>query len=633
MSAASPGIVRRVLRRALEVIDTTRRVVLNLIFLLVLVVVLTALFSDGVPHLHARSALVLELRGALVDQATGSVGERLREELEGQFNHEVQLRDVLRALEAAATDPKIERVLLLLDEFEGAGMPTLREVAMGLQKVKAAGKQVIAWGANYDQRQYFLASQAHEVYLDPMGMVYLRGFGGLRSYYKDALDRLGVQANVFRAGKYKNAAEVFSDRGPSDETRESDALLYDGLWALWTQDVEKARGLPQGSINDLIDEVPQRLAAVQGDAARLALEAKWVDGLKTEDELRQLLIERGAYDEGHDTFEHISLEAYLLRQPPQFGGPAVGVVVAQGEISDGEEGPGRIGGRSTAELIRQAREDDAIHALVLRVNSPGGSAFGSELVRRELKLTQEAGKPVVVSMGDVAASGGYWISMAADEVIADAATVTGSIGVVALLPTAKEAMDKLSVHTDGHTTTWLAGAYDPRTGIDPRFAAMVRSGIAHTYGEFLRQVASARNAEVEQIDDVAQGRVWTGAQALDLGLVDRLGGLTEAVQSAARMAQLEGNVRVTYIEQAFSPYARLLEMLGASAAQRVWAGVQAGIERHWAGGLLGERAVVAPEPVRQAARDLGWLMSGAQDVAAGRKPYVAAVHCFCSAVQ
>ncbi len=630
MSASSPGIIRRSLGFVLRVIDTTRRVVVNMVFLLILALVVMAFVSDGVPHLHARSALVLELHGPLVEQASGTVGDRLRDELQGQFNHEVQLRDVLKALDAAAIDPKIERVVLLLDEFSGAGMPSLREVAAALNRVKAAGKQVVAWGSSYDQRQYFLAAHAHEVYLHPMGMVYLRGFGGVRSYYKDALDHLGVKANVIRAGKFKNAAEVFSANAPSEETMQSDAYLYDALWSLWTSDVEKARQLPVGSINTLINEAPQRLAAAGGDAARMALEAKWVDGLKTLDELRELLAERGVQDEDIDSFRQISFGAYLSRQTPHFIGPAVGVVVAQGEISDGIEGPGRIGGRSTAELIRQAREDESIRALVLRVDSPGGSAFGSELVRRELELTREAGKPVVVSMGDVAASGGYWISMSADEVIADAGTVTGSIGVVALLPTAEEAMKKISVNSAGYATTWLAQSYDPRTGLDPRLAAMVQSSIEHTYQQFITQAGKARNTSAQKIDEVAQGRVWTGAQALERGLVDRLGGYTDAVQSAATRAQLGGDYRVSYIEREFSPYARLMELLGASAAQPFLQGLQARLGGY-IGGYMGGVAVLPPVVVRDMTRDLGWLVAGANEVASGRKPYLGAVHCFCSA--
>ncbi|HRK56723.1 MAG TPA: signal peptide peptidase SppA [Burkholderiaceae bacterium] len=624
MSESSPGIVRRVFRFVFRWIDGLRRLVLNVVFLAVAAAILMVVFSDGVPHLAPRSALVLELRGALVEQASGTLGERFRGQLQGRFEHEVQLRDVVEALEAAAADPRIERVLLRLDEFVGAGMPMLREVANALGRVKAAGKQVIAWGSSYDQRQYFLAAHADEVYLHPMGVVYVQGFGGLRNYYKDALDRLGIQANVFRVGQFKNAAESFTDNGPSQATQVADAALYHGLWGLWTAQVEKARKLPEGSIDALINEAPQRLAAAHGDAARMVLEAKWVDGLKTWDELKQLLIERGALDEATKSFRQISLEMYLARQPPQFVGPAVGVVVAQGEISDGEEAPGRIGGRSTARLIAQAREDDSVRALVLRVDSPGGSVLGSELVRRELELTRDAGKPVVVSMGDLAASGGYWIALAADELIADAGTITGSIGVIALLPTAKTAMDQLSLHTGGYATTWLVNAYDPRTGIDPRLASMVQLGVERTYAQFLDRVAEARETSVEQVDQVAQGRVWTGAQALQYGLVDRLGGLMDAVQSAATRAQLGDTYRVRYIEQSFSPYAQLIEWLGVRAL-RPLVGVFGG---QWAWGV---DAAMPPQAREAIERDLSWASTSVRQSASGRRPYLGMVHCLCAA--
>ena len=289
-----------------------------------------------------------------------------------------------------------------------------------------------------------------------------------------------------------------------------------------------------------IDALPQRLAAAGGDLAKLALDVRLVDALKTRDELRELMIQRGARDDELKSFRQVGFDDYLRRLKPQRDGDAVAVVVAEGEIGDGEAPPGRIGGLSTAALIRKARDDEQVKALVLRVDSPGGSAFGAELIRRELELTRKAGKPVVVSMGDLAASGGYWVATAADEVIADAATVTGSIGVFTLLPTAEKALDKLGVHTGGAPTTWLGGAYDPRRAIDPRFAALVQSSVDHTYAEFIAKVAAARQRTPAQIDAVAQGRVWTGAQALERGLVDRLGSYGDALDAAAARGKLAG---------------------------------------------------------------------------------------------
>ena len=351
----------------------------------------------------------------------------------------------------------------------------------------------------------------------------------------------------------------------------------------------------------------------------MALDLKLVDALKTQDEMRMLLIERGARDDAIKSFRQISFDAYLARLSPTLTGDAIGVVVAQGEIVDGDASAGTVGGLSTARLIRQAREDDAIKAIVLRVDSPGGSVFGSELVRRELELARTAGKPVVVSMGNVAASGGYWISTASDEVIADPATITGSIGVFALLPSADKALDKLGVHTEGTTTTWLGGAGDLRRPADPRFLALVQTGVDHIYADFTGKVAKARKTTPQAIDAVAQGRVWTGEQAKERGLVDTLGSFGDALKSAAKRAKLgdEGSYRVSYIEPEPGRIARLLEAFGGATASFVAQQIDA-------------RTLPAAMPKQLASEvqaDLGWLAATAD----ARKPFTAVIHCLCTA--
>jgi protease-4 len=333
------------------------------------------------------------------------------------------------------------------------------------------------------------------------------------------------------------------------------------------------------------------------------------------------MIERGAKDEANKTFRQIALSDYLATVKPRLTGDAVGVVVAEGEIVDGIAPAGTIGGRSTAELIRKAREDDKIKAIVLRVNSPGGSAFGSELVRRELELAKAAGKPVVVSMGDVAASGGYWITMSADEVIADPATITGSIGVFAMLPTADKLLDKVPVHTGGVTTTWLGGAYDPRRPLDPRFAQLVQQAINHIYADFTGKAAAARKTSAEKINEVAQGRVWTGAQAKERGLIDRLGGFGDAIKAAAAHAKLGDTPRVSYIEPERSRIEKLLEGLGVNGT------VQAMIEP------LRQQLEPLPLPKAAAAQlrgELSWLADVADRAQKGQ-PFMLLAHCFCTA--
>ena len=613
----------RGLRGAWRALDFTRRALLNLLLLLLLGLLLWALLRPGAPALQPKTALVLDLSGTVVEQRTGvSVRQQVLGQAQGQGNTQIRLRDVLAVLDTAAKDPQISHALLTLDELQGAGLPVLREVAQALERFKAAGKPVYAWGSSYDQRQYFLAAHATELWLHPMGNVYIDGYGRYRSYYKELFDKIGVSANVLRAGKYKNAAEVYTASGPSPETLESEGALWGSLWGTYTAAVEKARQQPAGSLAAAIESLPGSLEQQQGDVGRWALQNKWVDGLKTREEVRAFLLEKGAEDKANKTFQQVNLAGYLARIKPRTDGPAVGVVVAQGGISDGRAGPGSIGGLSTAELIRQAREDDKIKAIVLRVDSPGGSAFGSELVRHELALTRQAGKPVVVSMGNLAASGGYWISMAADEVIADEATITGSIGVVALLPTAEGALDKLGIRTGGVTTTWLAGQGDPRRARDPRFTRLMQTVIDDAYRDFTTLVATARKSTPEKIQELAQGRVWSGKDALANGLVDRLGSFGDALAAAAKLAKLDGKPRVDYIEAKPGRLQALLEQFGVMLADIATpgTGLQAAQAALVAGGLL-------PPVVQTLTQDLGWLA----DLTTQRKPFASVVHCLCDA--
>ncbi|MCY4755865.1 signal peptide peptidase SppA [Pelomonas aquatica] len=609
--------------KAWWLLDGTRRALMNLLVLLLVVAVAAALLSRGPRPLADKTTLVLKLDGDLVEQFSGSPREQLVAQAEGRgMPKQTRLRDVLAALDTAARDDKIGAVLLDVEELQGAGQAGLHEVGAALQRFrKASGKPVLSYADNYSQRGYFLAAQAGEVYLHPMGMVMLEGFGRWRTYYKDALDRLGVTAHVLKVGTYKSFAEPYTANGPSAATQEAEGLVYGELWSGFTAAIETARKLDAGSIAKGIAELPQRLAAVKGDPAQLALQARLVDGLKTRDQMRELLTAKGARDEQSKSFRQVSLADYLAyvkdAGTPNGLQPGLGVVVAEGEIVDGDVGPGRIGGDSTARLIRKARENDAIKAVVLRVNSPGGSAFASEVIRRELELTRRAGKPVVVSMGDVAASGGYWISMSSDAVIADPGTVTGSIGVFGILPTAEGLMDKLSLHTGGVTTTWLAGGYDPRRPLDPRLQAAVQSGIDSTYARFTGLAAQARKSTPEQIDTVAQGRIWTGAQAKARGLVDRLGSFDDAVQAAARLAKLELKAgekpRLSYVERDLSRSERLLASLSDTLAPSL---VQS----------LGLAALPAP-----VVEELSTLKELAKMSAQGHWERAAAVHCLCGA--
>lgn len=598
-------------------LDAGRRVVLNLVFLLIVIVVVAGLWGGGSKKLDDKTALILNLRGNLVEQESASAREVMMLEARGDKKDYTQLRDVTDALDTAAKDPKITSVVLILDDLNDAGLPMLHEIASGLEHVKSHGKHVVAWGSHFDQKQYLLAAHANEIYMHPMGAVELEGFGGYRNYYRDALDKLGITVNLMRVGTYKSFAEPYIANGPSNAATEAESFLYNDLWDNYTTEIEKARKLKPGSIMTGINNLPEDVRSVHGDLAQLALKDKLVDGLKTRDELRKLMISYGTHDEQNGSFRQIAYDDYIARSKPN---PAlnpneIGVVVAEGDVIDGNAPLGAVGGLSTANLISRAREDDQIKALVLRINSPGGSAFGSELIRRELELTRKAGKPVIVSMGNVAASGGYWMSMAADEVIADPTTVTGSIGVFAMLPTAEKAMDKIGVHSAGTTTAWLRGGYDPTRAIDPRFADLVQQSVNHIYGDFIGKAAQARNLTPEQVDAVAQGRVWTGKQAKERGLIDALGSFSDALTEAAKRAKITGNYAVNYIEVEPTGIDRFFRYFDTS--------LEMVVARHFS--QFAASNGVPPAAARAIAGDFRWLT----DLTDQGKSFTVVTHCMC----
>ncbi|QBE65235.1 signal peptide peptidase SppA [Pseudoduganella lutea] len=622
MSRSVFSYVRGGIGRVWRFIDASRRAVMNLIFLVIVIALLYAIFGGGVKPLGEKTMLVLNLNGQLVEQAPGGAKLAALANLgDENVRRYIQLRDVLRVLDNAGRDPDIGGAVLLVDEMEGGGPAMQREIAAAIDRFRATGKKVVAWGSNYNQSQYQIAAHASEVYLHPMGTVILDGYGKYRTYYRDALDKLGVTVNLLKVGNFKSAAEPLVANGPSPAAAEAEAYLNNDLWNRYLQDVEKARKLQAGTIAQGIENLPALLERHDGNLAKMALGVKLVDGLKTRDEIRKLVLERGVPDAQNKSFRQVAFDDYLARLPQHIAGDAVGVVMAVGEIGDGIAAPGAIGGLSTSNLIRMAREDENIKAIVLRVDSPGGSAFGSELIRRELELTRAAGKPVVVSMGNLAASGGYWISMSSDEVIADASTITGSIGVFALFPTVDKVMDKLGIHTAGQPTTWLGDAGNPTRPMDPRFGQLLQSSINNVYAEFTTKAAQARKSTPEKIDAVAQGRVWTGAQAQERGLVDTLGSFNDAVRSAARRAKLGADPRIVYIERETTRFDKLLDFFGAP--QAIGDVIDAAVARQ-VGSVLAPAGIPAGV-AGHVARELNWL----NDMTAKKKPFMALTHCMC----
>jgi protease-4 len=596
-------------------------IMLLLLLMMFAVIGLAKQAREGQPGLGRvldKTALVIDLKGNLVEQYTSSPFKRAFAEASGNDEgRELQLRDLTRALRLAKDDDNIQRVVLLTDGFSVSGFAALRELGAALRDFRAGGKQLVAYGSLMDQKAYYLAAQANEAYLDPDGGVLLEGLGRYRLYYREALqDKLGVDVHLFRVGEYKSAAEPYILDAASPEAREADLFWMNDLWQRYLSDVAQARGLTVADLETLVNTLPERVKAAQGDLAKLALDAKLVDGLKTSHEMEVLLAQRGATDDALG-FRQVELEGYLAqhREIPGLlgGGDKVAVVVAQGEISDGKQPQGTVGGDSTSELVRMAREDDSVKALVLRVDSPGGSVFPSEQIRREIELTKAAGKPVVVSMGNVAASGGYWISMNADKIYADPSTITGSIGIFGLWISGPRALEKIGVHSDGVATSPLAGVFDPTRALDPNAGVLIQSVIDHGYAQFIGKVAQARKRAPEKIDDIARGRVWSGAQAKERGLVDVLGGLGEAQAEAARLAKLGKDYDVQYVEKPLSALDQIfLDMSRRNAT--------AGLLRTFgpAAGLLGE------DQLQRVQAELSWLKPPRTGL-----PVRTVAHCFC----
>ena len=556
---ATPNPLVRFLRFLWDAVNFSRRLVFNLLFLLVLLFFVAAIFAGG-PMLGNRTALVIAPQGEIVEQYSADPASRALSRAMNQQQPETQLRDILRAIKSATTDARIERIVVRPDQITGVGMAAMREIGDALLDFRKSGKQVVAYADDMQQNQYYLAATADEVYLHPDGGVMLEGLSRYRSYFREGLqDKLGVDVHLFRVGEFKSAAEPYILDAQSPEAREADLFWMNDLWQRYLADIASFRKLDAAKLQADIDNVGELIKNVGGDFGRLALQQKLVDDLKTQDEVRDLLIERGVEDTDEHSFRQVSMENYLgfldRETLPLDTRPQIAVVVAQGDIIDGDQPPGTVGGVSTAQLVREAREDEDVKALVLRVDSPGGGAFPSEQIRREVELTRAAGKPVIVSMGDVAASGGYWISMNADTIYADPSTITGSIGIYALLTTFPDTLAKIGVRVDGVGTTRFAGAFDPSRPLDPIVGEVIQSVINRGYSQFIGKVADARGSTPEHIDTIARGRVWSGAQAQERGLVDELGGLRDAIAAAAHQVGLEKDAyRVRYVEKSLSPF-------------------------------------------------------------------------------
>ena len=554
MEQRKRNIFSRALRSVWRGVEVASRVILVLFFLVILIG-LVMLTRDDTPDVPKSAALIIAPKGMLVEQLAGDPTDRAVQKLTGQEIPETLWRDLDDAIRAAKDDDRIQALYLHLNQMAGAGLSKLQALRAAVEEFKTSGKPVIAASDFYLRDSYYLASTADEIYLHKMGVVLLDGYGRYRTYYKEGIDKLELDWNVFKVGEYKSAVEPFLRNDMSDEAREANLEWMGDLWRSFVADVADARGTTPQAITDGIDRFDELIEEHDGDTAKLAVAVGLVDHLVDRDGVRDRMIELVGEDEETHSFHQIRHGAYLeaigdkaRRHPTK--GDAVAVVVAKGSILDGSQPPGAIGGDSTGKLIRDARQDETVKAIVLRVDSGGGSAFASEVIRRELVLAREAGKKVVVSMSTVAASGGYWISTASDEIWANANTITGSIGIFGMIPTYQKPLQKhLGWRVDGVGTTWLAGAVRPDRELEPRLRPAIQTMIEQGYREFLSRVGEARSMSVEEVDKIARGRVWSGQDAHEMGLVDNLGGLEDAIASAAAMAEMGEEYAVRYVEK------------------------------------------------------------------------------------
>jgi protease-4 len=591
--------------------------VFNILFLIVLALVIRMIFTggDGLV-IDDNTTLVIAPNGVIVEEFVGTPLERTVNEALGQEVPQTRLRDILSALALAADDPQITQVLIQTQSLLGISPGTMQELNAAFARFRESGKRVIAHGGLMGQSQYFMASLADEIWLERDGAVIIEGYGTYRQYYAEALDMLDVEVNLFRVGTFKSAMEPYIRNDMSEADREARSFVLSDLWQRFLDQAATNRGLPAEVLEDLILNFPDYLAQVDGDLSQLALDRGLVDRLVSRPELRSELALSGAPD-GETGYRRIAMMDYVTARnlPSLAVQDQVGVIVAQGTIVDGSHPPGTIGGDSTARLIRQAARDDNIKVVVFRIDSGGGSAFASELIRSELMNLREAGKPVVVSMGDVAASGGYWIAMGADEVWAYPSTITGSIGIFGFFPTFQDTLAKIGVYTDGVGTTPLASALNPGMSLNDDVRRLLQSFIEDGYRDFIGLVAEHRNMSIADVDAVAQGRIWSGAQAQERGLVDQLGTLEEAIDSAARLAGLSEDFGVTYVEQPMEPWQAFLT--GMSARALSWAGAD----------LMPARARVLPPELRASlVEDLAVLHQFSGE---GRMAVMA--HCLCDA--
>ena len=546
-----------------------RATVFNLLFIGLILIIAIAMLSSPKLTVPENSALHLVPTGILVDQLNYQPSALDLFDRGSGLPGETRVCDLVKAIDDAAKDDRISGMVLQLDYLIGGGLSKMLEIGHALEKFKATGKAIIATSENYSQQQYFLASYADEIVLQELGSVLIHGFGVYRNYFLEAEQKLALDVHVFRVGTFKDAVEPFLRNDMSEPSKLHNRQWLDELWHSYVDNIERHRNLSEGALESYISDLGKAdsgdISSLLNDNSNNALLAKThglVDHVMTLPQLRQFLSARFGIDKKTQNFKRITHGHYLAAsamaaKSPPFSQQTIGLIVATGNIVDGEQPKGAIGGDSLAALIRTARDDDSLSALVLRIDSGGGSVFASEVIRQEILSTRQAGLPVYISMGSVAASGGYWVATAGDEIWATPETITGSIGVFGVLPNVSRSLNRLGVSSDGIGTSAMADIFHPDRPLANEAKAFFQHSVNNIYRHFIHIVADTRSLSVEQAHALAQGRVWTGAQAKKLGLVDELGNLSQVIEHVAQKHGLD-DYSIKEIEQPLSTQEQLL---------------------------------------------------------------------------
>ncbi|SMF03121.1 protease-4 [Alteromonadaceae bacterium Bs31] len=536
-----------------KIITFLRTSFFNLIFLLILVVIITSIINAPDNSIPDQTALYVAPEGFLVDELsyTPSAADLL---FGSERAPETQLRELIDTIHKAAEDKRITAMVLNLNHFTGGGISKMEELGQALKLFKEASKPIYAYADNYSQQQYFLASYADTIYMTDMGNILLTGFGMYRNYYLEASEKLSVRFHVFRVGDYKDAVEPYMRNDMSDQSREHNQRWLADLWRRYSHVITNNRGLEDNAIDKYISAVASTPSVRKENLSEIALLSGLIDEVMPRNAIKKSLAEQvGADKDDKDTFQSVSYKIYAQATQNPFAEEKkkIGLIVASGVILDGHRDKGSIGGDSLSELIKQASDDDSLEALIIRVNSGGGSAFASEVLRQEILSAKEGGLPVYISMGSMAASGGYWMSTAAEEIWATPTTLTGSIGVWGLIPNVSESVKRLGIHSDGVGTGLLSDIYNIDRPLSQSAQNLIQSGVNDVYQRFLTIVADARGSDPTSVNEIAGGRVWTGKTAKALGLVDKLGSLHDTIEAVAKSKSL-ADYEIKLIQQPLS---------------------------------------------------------------------------------